>query len=166
MASAYVSPPRSPAETHSNASPSPDAVFAVLNQPPPPSLREILAAYSAKGDGDREMLIALLKAKAAEDDRISSVAKLQQQVIQMQLTALSAHFQSTLTKRPQPAESHERRSPVSPSPPTRQAHSRTPVRARAHPYSRPSTDEHPLWRGRKSWSVSDERTTNEDEVNY
>ncbi|CAE7147381.1 unnamed protein product [Rhizoctonia solani] len=164
MASAYVSPPRSPIVA--NAPPSPDAVFAVLSQPPPPTLREVLAAYSTKGEGDREMLIALLKAKAAEDDRIANVAKLQQQVIQMQLTALSAHIQSTLTKRPEPVESHERRSPVSPSPPARRA--RTPIRARAHPYSRPPTDDHPLWRGRKSWdvSVSDERSTSEDGADY
>ncbi|CUA69812.1 hypothetical protein RSOLAG22IIIB_04064 [Rhizoctonia solani] len=164
MASAYASPPRSPTETTS----SPDAAMAALNQPPPPSLREILAAYSSKGDGDREMLIALLRAKAAEDERIANVAKLQQQIIQMQLAALSAHIQSTLTKRPQPTESREQRSPVSPSPPARHPRPRTPIRARAHPYSRPSSDQHPLWRGRRSWdvSVSDERSTSEDGFDY
>jgi hypothetical protein len=31
-------------------------------------MHEILAAYTAKGDGDREMLFALLNAKAAEDN--------------------------------------------------------------------------------------------------
>lgn len=36
-------------------------------QPPPPSLREILGAYRSKGDGDRDMLIAMLNAKSAED---------------------------------------------------------------------------------------------------
>ena len=36
-------------------------------QPPPPSLREILEAYKARGDGDREMLLAMLNAKSAED---------------------------------------------------------------------------------------------------
>ncbi|CAE6411401.1 unnamed protein product [Rhizoctonia solani] len=166
MAAAYVSPPHSPIETCSNAAPSPEAVMAALNQPPP-TLREILSAYSAKGEGDREMLIALLQAKAAEDTRIANLAKLQEQVIQMQMTALRAHVQSSLAKRPQPTERHERRSPVSPSPPARSHRSRTPVRSRAHPYSRP-TDEHPLWRGRKSWdvSVSDERTTSEDGADY
>ncbi|KAG8754122.1 hypothetical protein FRC11_006853 [Ceratobasidium sp. 423] len=166
MASAYVSPPHSPTEARPNVPPSPEAVLAALNQTPP-TLREILAAYSAKGEGDREMLIALLQAKAAEDTRIANVAKLQEQVIQMQMAALSAHIQSTLAKRPQAAEKHERRSPVSPSPPARQHRSRTPIRSRAHPYSRP-TDEHPLWRGRKSWdvSVSDERSTSEDGADY
>ena len=37
-------------------------------QPPPPSLREILAAYRTKGDGDRDMLLAMLNAKTAEDE--------------------------------------------------------------------------------------------------
>ena len=36
-------------------------------QPPPPSLREILGAYRSRGDGDREMLMAMLNAKSAED---------------------------------------------------------------------------------------------------
>lgn len=36
-------------------------------QPPPPSLREILEAYKARGDGDREMLLAMLNAKSSED---------------------------------------------------------------------------------------------------
>lgn len=39
----------------------------IVNQVPPPSLREILGAYKSKGDGDREMLIAMLNAKSAED---------------------------------------------------------------------------------------------------
>lgn len=36
-------------------------------QTPPPSLREILTAYRTKGDGDRDMLLAMLNAKTAED---------------------------------------------------------------------------------------------------
>ena len=36
-------------------------------QAPPPSLREILGAYRSKGDGDRDLLIAMLNAKSAED---------------------------------------------------------------------------------------------------
>ncbi|THH23111.1 hypothetical protein EUX98_g8066 [Antrodiella citrinella] len=43
------------------------STWHVLDQPPPPSLREILGAYKAKGDGDREMLISMLNAKSAED---------------------------------------------------------------------------------------------------
>ena len=38
-----------------------------LDHPNPPSLRDILAAYKHKGDGDREMLLAMLDAKSAED---------------------------------------------------------------------------------------------------
>lgn len=36
-------------------------------QTPPPSLREVLGAYNSRGDGDRDMLIAMLNAKSAED---------------------------------------------------------------------------------------------------
>jgi hypothetical protein len=36
-------------------------------QAPPPTLRDILGAYKARGDGDRDMLIAMLNAKSAED---------------------------------------------------------------------------------------------------
>ncbi|EEB87084.1 hypothetical protein MPER_15722, partial [Moniliophthora perniciosa FA553] len=39
--------------------------------PPPPTLREILTAYRTKGDGDREMLLAMLNAKTAEDQRLA-----------------------------------------------------------------------------------------------
>ncbi|KAI0322296.1 hypothetical protein OF83DRAFT_1049666, partial [Amylostereum chailletii] len=35
--------------------------------PSPPTLREILGAYRTRGDGDREMLLAMLSAKSAED---------------------------------------------------------------------------------------------------
>ncbi len=35
--------------------------------PPSPTLREILDAYKAKGDGDRDMLLAMLNAKSSED---------------------------------------------------------------------------------------------------
>lgn len=38
-----------------------------MSQPPPPTLREILEAYKARGDGDREMLLAMLNAKSSED---------------------------------------------------------------------------------------------------
>ena len=36
-------------------------------QPIPPSVKEILTAYATKGDGDRDVLLAILHAKAAED---------------------------------------------------------------------------------------------------
>ena len=41
--------------------------WQALETQPPPTVREILAAYRAKGDGDREMLLAMLQAKSAED---------------------------------------------------------------------------------------------------
>jgi hypothetical protein len=36
-------------------------------QSPPPTLRELLSAYRTKGDGDRDLLLAILNAKTAED---------------------------------------------------------------------------------------------------
>ncbi|KAF8751920.1 hypothetical protein RHS01_08139 [Rhizoctonia solani] len=121
MAHAYVSPPRSPTSPSppsapsSSSSTSTEALATALSQvskalkvdqngrliflqPPPPTLREILSAYAAQGRGDRDMLIALLKAKAAEDQRITNVAKLQQQVLQVQLAALGAQLQQNLPK--------------------------------------------------------------------
>jgi len=54
-----------------------------LQQPPPPSLREILAAYRSRGDGDREMLLALLNAKTAEDQRLSSIVSLHRAMLEI-----------------------------------------------------------------------------------
>ncbi|TFK41334.1 hypothetical protein BDQ12DRAFT_733633 [Crucibulum laeve] len=56
---------------------------SVLDQSPPPSLREILGAYRAKGDGDRDMLLAMLNAKAAEDQRLASLASLHRSVLEV-----------------------------------------------------------------------------------
>ncbi|KAJ8514933.1 hypothetical protein ONZ45_g7575 [Pleurotus djamor] len=74
-----------------------------LNQPPPPSLREILAAYNSKGDGDRDMLLAMLNAKAAEDQRLASTASLHRTMIEIchttsaseQLPSLTNHYYPT-----------------------------------------------------------------------
>ncbi|KAF9535508.1 hypothetical protein CPB83DRAFT_841883 [Crepidotus variabilis] len=49
---------------------------SVLEQVPPPSLREILSAYRNKGDGDRDMLLAMLNAKTAEDQRLAAISSL------------------------------------------------------------------------------------------
>lgn len=48
------------------------AALHTFDQPPAPSLREVLGAYRLKGDGDREMLLAILNAKAAEDQVCTS----------------------------------------------------------------------------------------------
>ncbi|KAI9572731.1 hypothetical protein HD554DRAFT_2014674 [Boletus coccyginus] len=55
-------------------------------QPPPPSLREILGAYRSKGDGDRDMLIAMLNAKSAEDQRIAAIASLHRTLMDLYTT--------------------------------------------------------------------------------
>ncbi|KAH9937420.1 uncharacterized protein B0H18DRAFT_1113264 [Fomitopsis serialis] len=59
------------------------AVWQSLQQSPPPSLRDILDAYRAKGDGDRDMLIAMLNAKSAEDQRMASLASLQKSMLDL-----------------------------------------------------------------------------------
>ncbi|CAE6502732.1 unnamed protein product [Rhizoctonia solani] len=185
MAHAYVSPPRSPTSPTPQSgsippsSTSAAALAAALSQPPPPTLREILSAYAAQGRGDRDMLIALLKAKAAEDHRITSIAQLQQQVLQVQMTALGAqtpHIPTDSTTNPAPAKVAEkksadssrdgRRSPVSPTPPKRHR-SRTPVRAHPYAHSRTPSRENDksFWavtgRGLNS-NVSDERSTSDE----
>jgi len=87
-----VSPTHSPVENASHAShPTPDSemnrvissTWHVLEQTPPPSLRDVLGAYSSKGDGDRDMLIAMLNAKSAEDQRMASVAALHRTLLEM-----------------------------------------------------------------------------------
>ncbi|KAF8148356.1 hypothetical protein K438DRAFT_1733915, partial [Mycena galopus ATCC 62051] len=66
--------------------PSLDDVFSstrtVLNHPSSPTLREILAAYNAHGNGDRDKLLATLNAKAAEDRRLASLAALHQTMLE------------------------------------------------------------------------------------
>ncbi|KAJ7462726.1 hypothetical protein B0H11DRAFT_92829 [Mycena galericulata] len=56
---------------------------SVLDQTPPPSLRDILGAYKANGEGDREMLLAMLNAKTAEDQRIASIAALHRTMLEV-----------------------------------------------------------------------------------
>ncbi|CAE7143701.1 unnamed protein product [Rhizoctonia solani] len=182
MAHAYVSPPRSPTSPSPQsgsippASTSAAALVAALSQPPPPTLREILSAYATQGRGDRDMLIALLKAKASEDQRITSIAQLQQQILQVQMSALGAQSQQNESAAnpvvPKAAEakgvdSNGRRSPVSPTPPKRHR-SRTPVHVRAHPYAHSRTPsretDKSFWAvtGGLNVNVSDERSTSDE----
>ncbi|KAF8748178.1 hypothetical protein RHS01_11004 [Rhizoctonia solani] len=174
----FPSPPSAPS---SSSSTSTEALATALSQPPPPTLREILSAYAAQGRGDRDMLIALLKAKAAEDQRITNVAKLQQQVLQVQLAALGAQLQQNLPKtevnsvQPKAVQDKSagstrdgRRSPVSPTPPKRYRSS-TPVHVRAHPYAHARTPSRE--KDKSFWAVtgrgidanvSDERSTSDE----
>ncbi|OBZ79036.1 hypothetical protein A0H81_00492 [Grifola frondosa] len=64
------------------------STWHVLDQQPPPSLREILDAYKSKGDGDRDMLMAMLNAKSAEDQRLASIASLHRTMLDMYQTPL------------------------------------------------------------------------------
>ncbi|KAI0034955.1 hypothetical protein K488DRAFT_83555 [Vararia minispora EC-137] len=58
------------------------STWHLLEQAPPPSLREILNAYRARGDGDRDMLLAMLNAKSAEDQRIAAIATLHRSMLE------------------------------------------------------------------------------------
>ncbi|QRW07078.1 hypothetical protein RhiLY_06077 [Ceratobasidium sp. AG-Ba] len=172
MSSAYASPPRSarasspksPSQCHASTSKAAiESSLQALSQPPPPSLREILAAYASKGQGDRDMLIALLNAKAAEESRIAAVATLQHNVLQMQLSVAAAHIRQQQQCQPP-------KSPVSPTSSLSSGQRevspsvRARKEARAHPYSRPRKSESFDWTvPRRSWdAVSDERSTSEE----
>ncbi|QRV92918.1 hypothetical protein RhiJN_20936 [Ceratobasidium sp. AG-Ba] len=172
MSSAYASPPRSarasspksPSQSHASTSKAAiESSLQALSQPPPPTLREILAAYSSKGQGDRDMLIALLNAKAAEESRLAAVATLQHNVLQMQLSVAAAQIRQQQQCQPP-------KSPVSPtsslSSGAREVSPSVRARkeARAHPYTRPRKSESFDWTvPRRSWdAVSDERSTSEE----
>ncbi|CAE6433509.1 unnamed protein product [Rhizoctonia solani] len=118
---AFTEPTASPkAASAATAAPSPAAKPAGVEQPrpilettwhalsqaPPPSLREILTAYNSKGEGDRDMLVALLNAKSAEDQRLASLATLHQTVLQMQhaiaIAAVTAQQPAARPAVPQP----------------------------------------------------------------
>ncbi|KAF8744325.1 hypothetical protein RHS02_02025, partial [Rhizoctonia solani] len=151
---AYASPPRSAGAASPQSTKSVlDSTFQALSQSPPPTIREILGAYSAKGEGDREMLVALLNAKSAEDQRIAAMATLQQTVIQMQHSLAFAQAQAAASQPPQqlpsplsdpsplmmPAPAPYQRAPRAPVPsasrPLRSPSPRREQYSRAHPYT-------------------------------
>ncbi|KJA26013.1 hypothetical protein HYPSUDRAFT_199246 [Hypholoma sublateritium FD-334 SS-4] len=152
------------------------AAHAALDQPPPPSLRDILTAYRTKGDGDRDMLLAMLNAKTAEDQRLASLASLQRTLLDI--------YQ--MSPPPTPSENHvyprsltngayhhpppNFAQPSREQPPSRRLHhhhrassrSRSPNRMRLHSHLPPPRDardmpmphhsEHPRKRHRSSRS--------------
>ncbi|CAE7081691.1 unnamed protein product [Rhizoctonia solani] len=137
---AYASPPRSTGAASPNPSTKSvlDSTFQALSQAPPPTIREILGAYSSKGEGDREMLVALLNAKSAEDQRIAAVAALQQTVLQMQHSLALAQSQASSPQPPQQLPS-PRSGPsplMAPAPVPRKRASRAPAPTVPHPSSR------------------------------
>lgn len=68
----------------------------ILQQPSPPSLRELLEAYSVKGNGDRELLLAMLSAKSSEDQRVAAVIQSHQTLIQAHAAAQTQMQQQQL----------------------------------------------------------------------
>ncbi|CAE6542285.1 unnamed protein product [Rhizoctonia solani] len=61
-----------------------DAITKTLSSPPPPTLEEILCAFNAQEDGDKELLAAIVRAKEAEELRVAAVASLQETIMQLQ----------------------------------------------------------------------------------
>ncbi|THV06086.1 hypothetical protein K435DRAFT_834501 [Dendrothele bispora CBS 962.96] len=96
-----------------------------LDQPAPPTLREILTAYRTKGDGDRDMLLAMLNAKAAEDQRIAQSASLHRALLEEHYS--QASILPPITHYPSPSESNNG--------PLRKRH-----RSSRSPYARPDRD--------------------------
>ncbi|KAI0786087.1 hypothetical protein C8Q75DRAFT_774032 [Abortiporus biennis] len=123
--------------THSDPSypPNPDAAakalfsstWRVLDSSPPPSLREILNAYRSKGDGDRDMLLAMLNAKSAEDQRLASLASLHRTMLELYQTPVPS---SQSTYHSQYTDTHYQQHHF-PSPPNTSYHS-SPMQS--HPY--------------------------------
>ncbi|KAL5495582.1 hypothetical protein ACEPAI_1045 [Sanghuangporus weigelae] len=68
--------------------------WSALDGPSPPTLREILTAYKQKGDGDRDMLLAMLNAKSAEDQRIASQLSLRRTMIEINKYTLESRSPS------------------------------------------------------------------------
>ncbi|KAH8120577.1 hypothetical protein DFH11DRAFT_75137 [Phellopilus nigrolimitatus] len=122
------------------------STWHVLDQPPPPSLREILAAYKSRGDGDREMLLAMLNAKSAEDQRLASMASLRRTVLEISQTTeppLPPHvpqYQPSSHFSPHPAHNQYGHSSASYTPPPvpSQQIAHSPPLAYAHALGSPS----------------------------
>ncbi|KAG1716355.1 hypothetical protein ID866_839 [Astraeus odoratus] len=109
------------------------STWHVLEQTPPPTLREILAAYKAKGDGDRDTLLAMLNAKTAEDQRLAAVASLHRTLLE--LSAFDPKH--TLSSQPLPAPSYFDHNPrYSPYPSTTRHH---PLARDSHHQAQPAS---------------------------
>lgn len=105
---------------------------ALLEQPPPPSVREILSAYSSRGDGDREMLLAMLSAKSAEDQRLASVANLQRGLLDVYQSA--SHGSQSEWERERTSHSPPPSCMRTPESPPSRTSSRSHTQDRHHPY--------------------------------
>ncbi|KAJ7770789.1 hypothetical protein DFH07DRAFT_735309 [Mycena maculata] len=82
----------------------------ISSKTPPPTLRDILGAYKANGEGDRDMLLAMLNAKTAEDQRIASIAALHRTMLEV-YQAAPLHLNG----------GHHSPPKLTPSPPLREA---------------------------------------------
>ncbi|TCD70659.1 hypothetical protein EIP91_002380 [Steccherinum ochraceum] len=137
LPSAALFPPLHDPHRHSHHQPPMEPVvrsiltstWHVLDQPPPPTLREILGAYKSKGDGDREMLLTMLNAKSAEDQRIASTVSLHRTMLEMYNTPVPPTSSQTQDSH----ASHIYQPHFPTPPPTTSYHNSPPLPP--HPYS-------------------------------
>ncbi|KAI0003719.1 hypothetical protein BJV74DRAFT_881547 [Russula compacta] len=107
------------------------------------SLREILGAYRSRGDGDREMLMAMLNAKSAEDQRIASVASLHRSMLEYYQISSRQAQEAPYPSAPNPVEpshqsgAYQSPSPAAPAPhyPSYSRNNDTPSQRSTHAYS-------------------------------
>ncbi|KAI0257099.1 hypothetical protein BJV78DRAFT_1160253 [Lactifluus subvellereus] len=125
------------------------STWQVLDQPPPPSLREILGAYRLRGDGDREMLMAMLNAKSAEDQRIASVASLHRSMLEYYQVSSEKMQEAPYPSASKPAGSSHQNGAYQPHSPPGVPTSHLPYdtpnqrSTRAHSHKRVRTSESP-----------------------
>ncbi|KAJ7596692.1 hypothetical protein C8J56DRAFT_918093 [Mycena floridula] len=108
--------------------------MSLLNETPGPSMREILQAYRSKGDGDKELLLALLRAQTAENERIAKIAALHRSVLEV-------YSHSTRVPSNEPMDvSHHYPTPESPRRPSSREMDDLRRRHEYHPYHAPSSN--------------------------
>ncbi|KAF7306629.1 hypothetical protein MIND_00454300 [Mycena indigotica] len=100
------------------------------SKPPAPTLRDVLGAYKANGDGDREVLLAVLKAKTSEDNRQAALATLYDSMLQLHRVPVHNPYPTPAYTHSPPEPSHPYRhyrnvSSLSRSPPP--VHTRPPI---------------------------------------
>ncbi|BEJ16694.1 hypothetical protein CspHIS471_0600950 [Cutaneotrichosporon sp. HIS471] len=125
--------PPSPPRSHHDAA-SPPMQKASVDQgdnywddvpPAPASLKSILDSFRRSGEGDRDLLMAILQAKKSEEERLTAIiqtrltllqARLNVAAVQAQMPAPADAFSSYLPGRaPEPASRQDRNSSISSS---------------------------------------------------
>lgn len=67
-----------------------EAIAKAAQPPPPASLTSILTSFRQSGEGDRELLLSILSAKKAEEERLTSLIQTRLTILQARLSLHSA----------------------------------------------------------------------------